>query len=46
MNDGMDRGIEVRTTVRELVIYLLFLFVIVICRNFTIILLSRITRTF
>ena len=42
MNDGMDREIEVRTTVRELVIYLLFLFVIVICRNFTIILLSRI----
>ena len=31
MNDGMDREVEVRTTVRELVIYLLFLFVIVIC---------------
>ena len=41
MNDGMDREIEVRTTVRELMIYLLFLFVIVICKNFTI-LLSRI----
>ena len=38
MNDGMDREIEVRTTVRELVIYLLFLFVIVICKNFTILL--------
>ena len=31
MNDGMDREVEVRTTVRELVIYLLFLLVIVIC---------------
>ena len=33
MNDGMDREIEVRTTVRELVVYLLFLFVIVICKT-------------
>ena len=31
MNDGMDREVSVRTTVRELVIYLLFLLVIVQC---------------
>ena len=33
MNDGMDRENEVRTTVRELVVYLLFLFIIVICKK-------------
>ena len=31
MNDGMDREVSVRTTVRELVIYLLFLLIIVQC---------------
>ena len=32
MNDDLDRENSVRTTVRELVIYLLFLMVIVLCK--------------
>ena len=32
MNDDLDRENSVRTTVRELIIYLLFLMVIVLCK--------------